>query len=75
VIEGDAELEAKFRDPAYPGKVERVILFTVEAWDVNCQQHIHLRFSQRQITPVIGRLQDRVRELEAELAKVRKLDG
>ncbi len=57
VVEGDAALEEKLRDPTYPGKVERVILFAVEAWDVNCQQHIHPRFSQRQIAPALEMLQ------------------
>ena len=67
VVEGDKGLEEKLRDPAYPGKVERVILFTVEAWDVNCPQHIHKRFSQNQLQPVLQKLQDRIGELEAEL--------
>src|SRR5262249_59689335 len=52
VVEGDSTLEERLRDSDYPGKVERAILFTVEAWDVNCSQHIHQRFSQRQIAPV-----------------------
>ena len=63
----------KLRDPAYPGEVERVILFTVEAWDVNCPQHIHQRFSQRQIAPVIEQLQSRVAELEAEIKRLRSM--
>jgi predicted pyridoxine 5'-phosphate oxidase superfamily flavin-nucleotide-binding protein len=67
VVENDPELLEKLRDPAYPGKVERAILFTIEAWDVNCQQHIHQRFSQRQIAPVIDRLQNRIAELETEV--------
>jgi uncharacterized protein len=71
VVEGDQALEEKLRDPKYPGKVERAILFTVEAWDVNCQQHIHPRFSQRQIAPVIERLQNRIGELEAEVERLR----
>jgi len=71
VVEGDAALEAKLRDPAYPGKVERAILFTVAAWDVNCPQHIHPRFSQRQIAPVVERLQSRISELEAEVGRLR----
>ena len=71
VVEGDATLEKRLRDPAYPGKVERVILFTVEAWDVNCQQHIHQRFSQRQIAPVVEQLQTRIAELEAEVERLR----
>lgn len=71
VVEGDADLEQRLRDPAYPGNVERAILFTLTAWDVNCQQHIHQRFSQRQIAPVIEKLQTRVEELEAEVKRLR----
>jgi uncharacterized protein len=72
VIENDPNLLKRLRDPKYPGKVERAILFTIEAWDVNCHQHIHKRFSQRQIAPVIEKLQERVRELEAALAEFNK---
>lgn len=68
VVEGDAELLAKLSDPAYPGRVERAIVFTIEAWDVNCPQHIHQRFSQQQVAPMIERLKARVAELEAQLA-------
>jgi len=71
VVEGDAELEAKLREPSYPGKVERVILFTVEAWDVNCQQHIHERYSRRQIAPVIENLHKKIAELEAEVERLK----
>ena len=71
VIEDDPDLLEKLRDPAYPGKVERAILFTVDAWDVNCQQHIHPRFSQRQIGPVIDQLQKRIAELETEVEQLR----
>jgi predicted pyridoxine 5'-phosphate oxidase superfamily flavin-nucleotide-binding protein len=66
-VEGDAGLDNKLGDPAFPGKVERAILFTVEAWDVNCPQHIHRRFSERQIGAVIERLQARIAELESEV--------
>jgi predicted pyridoxine 5'-phosphate oxidase superfamily flavin-nucleotide-binding protein len=69
VVEGDADLLERFCDPEYPGKVERAILFTVEAWDINCPQHIHKRFSQAQVEPVIEQLQRRIRELEAQLAQ------
>jgi predicted pyridoxine 5'-phosphate oxidase superfamily flavin-nucleotide-binding protein len=68
VVEDDAALLEKLRDPDYPGKVERAILFTVEAWDVNCPQHIHQRFSKRQIAPVVEQLQKRIADLESEVA-------
>jgi len=75
VVDRDPELLQGLQDQEYPGNVERAILFTIEAWDVNCPQHIHKRFSQRQIASVIEKLQDRVRELEGELAKMRKGTG
>ena len=72
VIESDPELLETLRDPNYPGRGERAILFTIEAWDVNCPQHIHRRFPDRQIAPVLEKLQQRVSELEGELATLRE---
>ena len=69
VVEDDAELLDRLCDPDYPAKVERAIVFTIEAWDVNCPQHIHKRFPQRQITPLIEELQGRIADLEAQLAE------
>jgi predicted pyridoxine 5'-phosphate oxidase superfamily flavin-nucleotide-binding protein len=71
VVDDDPELLARLADSEYRGKVERAILFTIQAWDVNCQQHIHKRLSERQIKPMIKKLQDRISELEAEMAKLR----
>ena len=67
VVEDDPALLDRLRDPAYPGKVEQAILFEIEGWDVNCPQHIHKRFSQKQVAPVIEQLQGRIAELEAKL--------
>ena len=70
VVEDDPTLLDRLRDPEYPGKVERAIVFTVETWDINCPQHIHKRFSQREVQPVIEQLQHRITELEEALATV-----
>lgn len=72
LVDDDPKLLEHLRDPDYPGKVERAILFEIEAWDVNCPQHIHKRFSQKQVAPVIEELQGRIAELESE---VRRLKG
>lgn len=69
IVEEDAELLEQLRDRSYPGKVERAILFQIEAWDVNCPQHIHKRFTQKQIAPVIEQLQARIADLEAKLGE------
>ncbi len=67
VVDDDPALLERLADPSYPGKVERAILFEIEAWDVNCQQHIHRRFPEREVAPIIERLQARVQELEERL--------
>ena len=67
VVEDDPALLDRLRDSSYPGKVERAILFEIEAWDVNCPQHIHKRFAQKQVAPVIEQLQAKIAELEMKL--------
>lgn len=67
VVEGDVGLEEKLRDPDYSGKVERVMLFQIEAWDINCPQHIHKRFPQKQVAHTIEELQSKIADLEAKL--------
>ena len=68
VVEGDAELEEKLGDPEYPAKVERIILFEIKAWDINCPQHIHKRIPQKQATAIIAELQSRIADLESRLS-------
>jgi predicted pyridoxine 5'-phosphate oxidase superfamily flavin-nucleotide-binding protein len=74
VVENDASLLDQLSDPAYPGHVERAIVFTVEAWDINCPQHIHKRYSERLVTSAIDKLQARIAELETLLAEARDKD-
>jgi predicted pyridoxine 5'-phosphate oxidase superfamily flavin-nucleotide-binding protein len=69
VVEDAPDLIGRLQDPEYPGRVERAILFTIEAWDVNCPQHIHKRFPQATVAPIIEELQSRVQELEQKLAQ------
>jgi uncharacterized protein len=71
VVEDDAGLLERLGDPDYPGTAERAVVFTVEAWDVNCPQHIHPRYGERQVRPAVEALQARIGELEQELARLR----
>lgn len=45
-VEGDEALIERVRDPEYGARVERVLVFEVAAWDVNCHQHITPRFAE-----------------------------
>ena len=74
VVEDDLDLLERLQDPDYPGRVERAILFSIEAWDVNCPQHIHKRFPQAVVAPIIEKLQGQVRELQAKLAEYKQAE-
>ena len=68
VIENDPALVERLRDAADPSPSDRAILFEIEAWDMNCQQHIQRRFPQEIVGPYVQKLQTRIEELEAKLA-------
>jgi predicted pyridoxine 5'-phosphate oxidase superfamily flavin-nucleotide-binding protein len=71
VVEGDLALMERLVDPAYKAKPERAVVFTLEAWDANCRQHIVPRYSEAEIAPAIDKLAQRIKELEEELARLK----
>jgi predicted pyridoxine 5'-phosphate oxidase superfamily flavin-nucleotide-binding protein len=71
VVEDDPALLARLTDPNYRARPERAILFTVEAWDVNCSQHITARFTEAEVAEAATLLRDRIAALEAENARLR----
>jgi predicted pyridoxine 5'-phosphate oxidase superfamily flavin-nucleotide-binding protein len=71
VVEDDGELLERLIEPEYAAKPERAIVFELEAWDVNCPQHITPRYTEEQITPALAKLQARIDELEAEVRGLR----
>jgi predicted pyridoxine 5'-phosphate oxidase superfamily flavin-nucleotide-binding protein len=70
VIEDDAELIAKLFPKGYKARAEAAILFTVEAWDANCPQHIPQMLFAEDVAGVVVALQDRIAALEAENARL-----
>jgi len=71
IVEGDPELMERLVDPAYKARPERAIAFTIEAWDVNCRQHIVPRYSEAEIAPAVDRLAQRIKELEEEVTRLK----
>ncbi len=69
VVEDDPELLERLTDDDYPGKVERAIVFTIEAWDINCPQHIHKRVLESDVAPIIEDLQAQIQVLQRKLEK------
>lgn len=73
VVENDPALVEKLFDHGYKAKPERAILFTIEAWDVNCSQHIVARFTEAELEQAFATVRAKIAELEAENARLRKL--
>ena len=71
VVDDDLELIATLMPEHYTARPEQAILFTVEAWDTNCPQHIPQKFDAADVAEVVQRLQARVTELETEVSTLR----
>lgn len=78
-VEDDPGLLEKVTDADYGAPPQRVLVFHVKAWDLNCTQHIRQRFTEEEMEPAVEKLQQRIQELEAEIislgAKPRERDG
>ena len=72
VVENDAGLLAKLMPEGYDARPQQAILFTIEAWDVNCPQHIPQKFDAADVAAAVAKLERRVSELEAENARLRE---
>jgi predicted pyridoxine 5'-phosphate oxidase superfamily flavin-nucleotide-binding protein len=68
-FEGDPDLIERLRIPGYPAKIERAILFHVEATSENCPQHIPIRYSETEVAAMVAPLQARIAELEQQLSE------
>jgi predicted pyridoxine 5'-phosphate oxidase superfamily flavin-nucleotide-binding protein len=70
-VSNDPAIIAQLLPDNYPAQPEQAILFTVEAWDVNCPQHIPQKFDADDVTAAIDRLNARIAELEAEITMLK----
>ena len=66
VVDDQPELLAKLmpnRDE-YRARAELVIIFTIEAWDINCPQHIPQRIDREDVDALLQERDQRIAELE-----------
>ena len=59
-VEDDQDVLGQLIDPEYPARPERALVFTVDAWDVNCPQHITPRYTVKECGAVGREGGDRV---------------
>ena len=67
--ENDSALLKMLETPGYRGKVERALIFDIEAWDANCPQHIIPRYTEDQVKIIMTPLLTKIKELESKLAQ------
>jgi len=70
--EADPELVFAVELPDYHARLERVAVIDVEAFDWNCPQHITPRYTLAEIDAASKPLHERIAQLEAEIAALRK---
>jgi len=71
IVEGDDALTETLMEPGYKARPERVVLFDVTAWDVNCPQHIPRKLDLEDVEADRSALVARVAELEAVVARLK----
>lgn len=69
VVEGDPELTSRLMPDGYKARAEQAILFSVSAWDANCQQHIPRRFEAADVAAALAERDRRIEALEARLKR------
>ncbi len=70
VVEDDAELLTQLTTDGYRARPERVIIFEIEAIDINCPQHIMPRHDEATVRLITENLTARIGELEAEVKRL-----
>jgi predicted pyridoxine 5'-phosphate oxidase superfamily flavin-nucleotide-binding protein len=73
VVEDDPELLARLMPEDYRARGERVILFTVAAWDMNCPQHIPQRFDAEDVMSALEERDRQIADLKDENARLRAM--
>ena len=69
VVEDDAALLKSLMQHGYRAKPEQTILFTINAWDTNCPQHIPQKFDAADVAAILATRDARIAELEAQLSE------
>jgi len=72
VVDNDETLLASVSEPWYPAGIERAVLIQIDAWDINCRQHIPRKIAAQDVASAIENLESRIRALEAENASFKQ---
>jgi uncharacterized protein len=63
----NVELVARLAPEGYRARPEQAILFDVDAWDINCPQHVPRKIDAEEVAEVVASLRERIAALEREI--------
>jgi predicted pyridoxine 5'-phosphate oxidase superfamily flavin-nucleotide-binding protein len=72
VVEDDPPLTDSLMPKNYKAKSEQTIVFKISAWDTNCPQHIPIKFDAADVAAAVAARDERIAELEAEVALLKQ---
>ena len=72
VVAAEPELIKKLMPQDYAARADQVILFEVDAWDVNCPQHIPQKFAGVDVARALGELESVIAGLKDENAELKR---
>lgn len=73
VVEDDKGLIERLMPANYRAKSEQAMLFTVDAWDANCPQHIPQRLEASDVAKALQSRDQKITELEAEIRRLKSI--
>lgn len=75
VVTDDEDLLIKVSEQDYFAKPERIIVFTVKAWDANCHKHIPTLLRPEDVMQLIHERDEKIARLEARLIQLEETNG
>ena len=75
MVDDDPALLQALMPKGYRARPEQVVMFKITAWDTNCPQHIPQKFDAADVTAALAARDERIAELEAELAALKAQPG
>ncbi|WP_456437723.1 hypothetical protein [Psychroserpens sp.] len=72
-LKDDPELHEKLNLDDYKFRPERMIVFNIEAYDWNCQQHIMQRYTLDEINDALAPQKEYITQLEEEIKELKEI--
>ena len=72
MVEDNPDLVARLMPEGIRGRADRALLIAVEAWDINCPQHIPQRVEAEEVGVLLAERDERIAELRHEVATLQQ---